>query len=218
MTVTVIGENTGDDFTGTEDNQIAGTGDADTNFETGDPLPITNWAAGDTRHLLINFPGLSNISAPVTVSVASLDLYLVDLANTLFFDISLFRLLRDWHPAQATWDDYITSTGWGTAGALNTTTDIDAVASSLLEVNDTTGEYKTWTGLETDVQDFINGDEDTNGWLARRTDGISNNEKRFTAQNGTDGQRPFLTVTHEAAAGNIAACAHHLRHNCGAGL
>ncbi len=98
-------------------------GGADTNYGTSADLKVgkyTNWNC--TSVLTFN---LASIPMPFTVIGARLSLYTTyaDGAGTL----AIARLLRtDWVEAQATWNIYKTGSNWGTAGALNASTDYTA--------------------------------------------------------------------------------------------
>lgn len=92
---------------------------------------------------ILTFDFSAVIPAGVTITLATLSLYTVTaLASRT---ITVYRLLRtNWVEAQATWNIFKTSNNWGTAGALNTTTDItttDAATSASLSA----AGWQAWT-------------------------------------------------------------------------
>jgi hypothetical protein len=98
-------------------------GGADTNYGTSADLKVgkyTNWNCNSV--LTFN---LASLPTPFIVIVARLSLY------TTYADgagiLAISRLLRtDWVESQATWNSYKTGSNWGTAGALNASTDYTA--------------------------------------------------------------------------------------------
>ena len=73
MSTALIGDNSTDDYAGTEDAMIASVNPT-YNYGAGNTLFIYE-ETGDIIHSLLKFSGLSNISSPVTVSSASLYIY-----------------------------------------------------------------------------------------------------------------------------------------------
>jgi hypothetical protein len=80
--------------------------------------PTTNARA----FTLLTFDFSTVVPVGATITLATLSLYCAySLENRT---ITCYRLLRtDWHETQSTWNIYKTSNNWGTAGALNATTD-----------------------------------------------------------------------------------------------
>ena len=199
MTITVIGDNTGNDFAGTEDTHLH-SGNATTNYGTGVLMEATKYNASNHIHTCLSFSGLSNIAGPVTVNTATLSLYMSDSSGTGHV-VSLYRLLRNWVEAQATWNIFSTANNWQTAGGLGAN-DRSGTLSTSATVNTPNG-YKSWTGtqLNTDTADFINGTVSNYGWHLERTDGANDLGWRvFRPSDHTDTQRPYLTVDHSPAA------------------
>ena len=206
MPTEVIGDNTGDDYAGAEETRLVNyTGSQDTNYNNG-YLEISKWAAGsDESDGVISFSGLSNISASSTVSSATLGIYRTEGSGTSQ-DFDFHRCLRNWAETQATWNDYATSTAWTSGGGRSDGNDRSATVSATLSAGTTNG-YKTTSSaqLAADVEDFIDGTYTNYGWQGERNDGNGNNlYSRFTDSEGTDGQRPYLSVTYAAAGGATA--------------
>lgn len=198
MTVTVIGDNTGDDYAGTEDTQLK-EGSPTTNYETSDPIEITKWAASDYTHSVVSFSGLSNVSVSDTVSAATLNLYIVGTSAAAAGYADIRRLLRNWVVSQVTWDDYATSSAWTAGGAEDTTNDRSSTITGTMVVDTSGGYYGTSAAnLVTDVQNFVDGTWSNYGWHYERNGASHNQFTTVRTETGTDGQRPYLSVTHAA--------------------
>ena len=204
MTVTVIGDNAGDDYSGTEDTQIQQI-DPTTNLGSLSGLDTSKYGAGDWRNSLIRFSGLSNIASTEIVSAATVSIYRT--TGTGVPTVTLKRLLRVWVELQATWNIWSTSNNWTTAGGISNGNDRSATVTDTMTVTNSNG-YKTSDGIAqllSDVQDFIDGTLVNDGWHFERTD--AENDATYTfweSSDGTDGKRPYLTVTHAAAGGTAA--------------
>lgn len=202
MTIVVIGDNTGDDFAGTEDTEIYSETPG-TNYINDTTWETTNWSSTQVRRTLLKFSGLSNIPSGAAVNSATVSIYKnVDFGAT--FDVAWNRVLRDWVESEATWNSYSSGNGWQTAGATGAN-DIAGTASASLSVGTATGQYFDFTGaqLDQDVDDFINGVSSNYGWLGQRSDGkFGQTAKIWVASKGTDGQRPKLTVDYTAGGGD----------------
>lgn len=105
---------------------------ADVDLEYG--APASNYGAATTfvvrpasttrKHALVSFDFSASIPSGAIITLATLSLYATAVATGR--TIGCYRLRRgDWVESQATWNNYKTSTAWGTGGALNTTTDHD---------------------------------------------------------------------------------------------
>jgi len=203
MTVVNIGDNTTGsptmDFTGTEDTWLRENATT-TNYGSETTVFVAD-ASGADFHGCFKFPGLSNISASAIVSAAVLNIYQVTGgASSTYCDI--YRLLRDWVEGEATWNIYSTGNNWGTAGGINAT-DRSGTTTGTIDTPGVTG-YQTNSSaqLVTDVQNFVDGTWGNYGWHLDRNSGASGNSQ-YGASDGTDGQRPYLSVTYTVASGGI---------------
>lgn len=202
MPTVIIGNNTGDDYSGTSAVHIRSNA---TTYNYG------GYTYGYTygRNILIKFTGLSNISAPVTVSAAVLSQYRYASGDSQ--TISINRLLRDWvkgtqsgadrqndNPDSCCWNEYGSGNTWATAGGTGTG-DIVATASGTLGSSGSSG-YVSSDDLSADTEDFINGDVSNYGWLEQRISG-ANATIRWELEGAADGQRPYLSVTYESSGG-----------------
>lgn len=203
MTTVVIGDNTGDDFSGTDDLQVH-EGSATTNFGSSTTIEIGKYGAGDHRHSLISFTGISSLPSSLTVTSAIISLYLTSQKNAAT-DVTAKRVLRDWVEAEATWTIWKTANNWTTAGGLSDGNDRSATVSDTASIANTIGLYYDFNDaaqIRADVEDFADGTLTNYGWHFERTDAANDSTWRvFASSEGTDGQRPYLTVIYTATGG-----------------
>lgn len=177
---------------------------ATTNYGSSSNFEVTKWDVSDHTHALLKFD-LSSVSGPVTVSSVTVGIYLnSDGGGTHAVDLR--RLLRNWVEAQATWNIYATASNWTTAGALSDGNDrVGTVSGQIASIASTTQYYtvvQSSGGLVDDVQGWINGTFSNYGWhLSRNGTGNDNTSKTFTSDDGTNGQRPYLTVVYTPGGG-----------------
>ena len=190
MPTVVIGNNTGDDYSGTEDTVLYSDAPNSTyGTQTGLECKYTTL---DRYNTLLKFSGLSNITGPVTVSAASIYLYGSNpLSNRTLY---ARRLLRNWSEDNATYNVYNTGSSWSTAGALSDGNDRVASATGSLTVG-TTANYDSFD-CAADVEDTINGDINNYGYIITRDTKDTLYSTSHTSSEGTDGQRPYLSVTY----------------------
>ena len=203
MPTVVIGNNTGDDYSGTSDAAIYGT--------TLNYGAQTESGCFTNRNILIKFTGLSSISGPVTVSSAILSLY--KNSGTANGDITLRRLLRDWvegarnggertldDPDSCCWNEYGSGNTWTTAGGLADGTDRVASSSATLTVGATTGQYYDSGDLSANVGGFINGTYSNYGW--HLSSSLTAYQAYFRMKDyATSGTKPYLAVTYTESSG-----------------
>ena len=217
MPTVVIGNNTGDDYSGTEDAIIVSG--ATTNNYGG----RTESSIATGLYLLIRFSGLLSISGPVIVSTATLSLY--KNSGESSGTIELRRLLRNWiegtlngadrsgdSPYSCCWNEYGSENTWTTAGALSDGNDRVASSSATMSIATTTGQYYDSGNLCADVEDFINGDASNYGWHCYTT--IATYGAFFRMKNyGASGTLPYLTITYTESGGATAVPVfiHHLK-------
>jgi hypothetical protein len=191
MPTVVIGNNTGDDYSGTEDCYIW-VNHPDSVYSGG---TIQYIHGSDERcSVLTKFTGLSGVTAPVTVSAANI--YLYSLGQNK--DAAVRRVLRNWVDGQATYNIYSTGNSWTTAGCLGDGSDRVATASATFTFSGTG--YLDTGNISTDVQGIINGTYSNYGWLFEITETGANWEG-MRHSDSSDGQRPYLTVTYTESGG-----------------
>lgn len=199
-TVVISNNTTGADYSGTEDVHIRENAPT-TNYD-GVDMTVDNGSSGSEENALIRFTGLSNITGPVTVSDATLELWLVQSGAASGRSIIVESCIRAWGETTATWNTYDGTNNWTTAGALSAGNDIGASALADVATPETpTGEYRSFTSAAfiQDVEDIINGARSNDGWMLHATDTFAAWD--FRRSEGTDGQRPKLTVTYTVDGG-----------------
>lgn len=202
MTIVVIGDNTGDDYAGTDDTQIE-EGAPTTNRDSLIYFETSKYSSGNWAHALLRFSGLSNITGPVTVNDAYISLTIGDAAGANH-TVSWYRLLRTWVTTEATWNIYSTGNNWGTAGGTNATDRSGTVSAQAINISTTIGTVVDFTGtqIDQDVEDAINGVVPNDGWHGERTDGSNDSGYRqWRGEGASDGLRPYLTVDYTASSG-----------------
>lgn len=204
-TITITDNTTGSPTgtVGTSNAQIR-EGNATTNYGSNSGFEVTKFAASDHTHALLKFD-LSSVTGPVTVTSVTVGIYLQEDGGGTH-TVDLRRLLRDWVEAQATWNIYATASNWTTAGALSDGNDRVATASGQVASVGATLQYytvvQTSGGLVDDVQGWINGTFSNYGWhLSRNGTGEDGAYKTFTSDDGTNGNRPYLTVVYTEGVG-----------------
>ena len=215
MPIVTIGDNTGDDFSGTEDARLRES-DPTTNYETS-ILEVGKYASGNYVHLLIAFSGISNL--PGSLSVSSATLYLNQSGSSgdglSTFNITAKKLNRNWVESETTWNIWSTGNNWTTAGALHETDDRSLTTTFDIEATYNL-EYKLFSSaqLASDVEDFADGTLSNYGWHLEQSDAGENLGYKFfsNSESGSD-VKPYLSVTYtEVGGGNrIPIIDHHNR-------
>jgi hypothetical protein len=203
MPTVVIGDNTGADIAGCIDTSLI-QGAATTNFGDAGSMSIQKYDVGDHNNCVVWFNGTWGISGPVTVNSATLEIYLEDNGGTSTQTISARRVLVSWTSAGATWNSRNGTNNWTTAGCLSDGSDRIASASGTSAAIGSAGAYKSISGagMAADVEDWINGDASNFGWVLEHANGTNDSQyATFVTTNGTDGQRPRLTVDYTLGGG-----------------
>lgn len=205
MATVTIGNNTGDTHSGTEDTYLK-ENDPTTNYDASN-INVFKYAVGDSGTGLIRFSGLSNLIAlaPLTVTAASLFLFIDGDGSDANHDISVYTCLRNWVETEATWNIYSTGNNWASGGAQGSGTDRGASSLCTTTVDFNSIQYYEFTSAAfiTDISNIINGVRANNGWLLDRTDAGINDATfgQFVRSEGTDAKRPYLSVTYTAGGG-----------------
>lgn len=204
MTVATITEGTsgsGTLFTGVLDTRIREVAPT-INYSASVALEVAAYSNADHTRSLIAFPGLSNITGPVTVASASLFVFCSDATNALN-QIGLHRVKVANTMSQVTWNEKATGSAWASAGAYNAT-DVDTTAvSTCAAITIGTWVEFTGAGLAALVEGWINGTIPNYGVMMRRTtdaNDLTTNEFA-SSESGTTAQRPYLVVTYTAGGG-----------------
>ena len=205
MPTLVFGDNTGDDHAGTEDTYLAADATT-TNYGTNSEFDIYEYDASDKNYGLLSFSSYSNLPSSITVSSATISIYMWYATGTATHTLTYRRCLRNWVETQATHTIYSTGNNWTTGGGLSDGNDRSGTTSDTVSVNTTTDEYKTSADtaqLRTDIENFASGTYANYGHHIERTDGTEDSEIRsFGQSDWDDGKRPYSTVTYtEVTAG-----------------
>jgi hypothetical protein len=204
MTVATITEGTsgsGTLYTGLLDCRIW-QANPTTNYSSNSGLYASSFGSGDIYRSALAFPGLSNITGPVTVSAASLFIR-CNAADNALNDFDIHRIKVANNITQMTWNEASTGVSWTTAGAYDAT-DIDMTPSaSVSNVAVNTWVEFTGSGMVSLVEGWINGTISNYGVLLKRNaetfDSTSN--EFASSQWGDPALAPYLVVTFTAGGG-----------------
>jgi len=201
----VISDNTGSTFSGTEDTYLL-EGNPTGNFGSATTLVVKAFNTGDRAHTVIKFTGLASVPAG-TVTNAKLRIYCETIGNDPFDypTVQAYALRRTFNEAQATWNEYQTGSNWGTAGALNTTSDYDnALLGSIFVGAEGAWFEITGAGVDAYVEAVINGGTDYGVALFEANFAAPAGQFKeavLTSSEGTNGQRPEITFDWAAGGG-----------------
>lgn len=213
MPTVIIGNNTGDDYSGTEDAMIRRNSSVN-NFGGSTEFNIQKYNDSQHCNLLIRFTGLSNIPSGITISSALLYLYR-NYGNMVTNNIiTSRRLLRNWGEGthdwaaatsgEASWDCYAYPNNWTSAGALSSGNDISSLSGASITLTSGSGYFNNSNNAQfnSEIENICNGSYNNNGHLWTRTDGENDSTyNNFTSSEGTDGRRPYLSVTYTESGG-----------------
>ena len=157
---------------------------------------------------LIQMP-LTNLPNNVIINSATFSAYYGDKYNTPTNKVVRMNICRrsDWVESQATYNIYKTGSNWGTAGALNTTNDIDTSTETTSTVPSAYG-WMNWDAID-HVKHAYTNSLDFNVIL-RTTDNHASAVKWFTREYATDTSlRPKLVIEYASAASFIPGIMQH---------
>lgn len=144
---------------------------------------------------------LSSITGPVTVSSATLDLWVDAAYNAATHN--LYRCKRA-ITETGTWNAYDGTNAWTTAGAGDTTNDREAtsVGSATTTGAEGAGTQKTVTLTNSAVEEWINGTVTNNGLVMIASTEASNTLMDWRSDdNATAANRPLLTIVYTSGGG-----------------
>lgn len=191
---------------------ITGTTDTDdTYMDTANPDYNANgetviWAGeraslAAVRRTLIKFD-LSGIAEGETFDSVVLRIYANFDDSSNARTLRVYRQLRVWVEAQATWNIYSAGNNWATSGGFGAAdceqTDI---GSKSLTASETLNEYKDITLVAAEVQEMHDGTIDNNGFLIKM-DTENNDAYRYNASSNASG-KPRLVINHSSASRRI---------------
>jgi hypothetical protein len=175
-------------------NGYAGTTDTWLNSD----YPTTNYGTGVLAHLQYNTQdrqlhqfNLSSIPSNATITSATLSFYVYQIdAGTP--NVSCYRILKQWDELQATYNNRLTSTAWGTPG-LQSGTDYTATAIA------TSGNITTvgWANFNvtSQVQSWVNGSQ-TNYGVMYKLSTTGHVRTRMSEYVTDTTQRPKLAISY----------------------
>lgn len=181
-----------------------------TNYATTTYMYVGEWYPAATLVVrgLIRFTEVSNIPTTAQIKTATLQLYLSgDQTNTIR-TCRVFRSLRAWVEAQATWNIWSTGNNWATAGAFGAAdceqTDIGSLEFS---ATPTINQYYNFVLTPSKVQEWVDGTLTNNGLLVKM-DTESDDTLAFSS--ATDGatKRPTLEVVYRVPFSTAVAVNH----------
>jgi len=174
---------------------LLNSGGATSNYGTLTYMYLSAWSGGDIRSIL-SFD-ISSLPAGVTINSATLSTYYQSAlaGNPAGRTVLLYKVRRnDWEEEQSTWNIFKTSNNWGTAGASNTTTDIDTSLSNSI----TMPAAGNWMNFDVKdiVENAIANSVNVNVLLRFETEGGVDNTARLWSREytGDTSLRPKLVI------------------------
>jgi hypothetical protein len=168
----------------------------------GGDIYIELWQLSGYNRRGLFYAGLSSLPAGATIDTATFSLYYYaynTYAPNGTETLTLYKVRRaDWVEAQATWNIFKTSNNWETAGAANTSTDIDTSKTAAVAQPTSYG-WTNWD-VKTIVEDAVANSVDFNVRL--HTSAPSNNSipRFYTKEYATDTSlRPKLVIEYTTA-------------------
>jgi len=172
--------------------------DSDTNYATS-TIVVGAAPAGYTGRGLIKFDFTKGTNPiPAYSQILSATLYItpsVDSSGNTRV-MSVYRVLRAWTEAGATWNKYDGVNAWGTAGCANTTTDREstAIGTATILANQTIGVAVPITLTASKVQEWLNGGLTNNGMLLQVATESSDQFRYQSSDTGSETTRPKIII------------------------
>lgn len=207
MPTVTIGDNTGDDFAGTVDASMDSQAPTENNGSDTVML-VYGDSNGEREAMLVAFTGLSNLPSPLSVSAASIELYNEAFTGVNWPHDMVTRLvLEDWIEGEVTWNEYASGSAWASAGCNGSADRRDAETDTQSVEAGDPAEYHTWADsaqLAADVEDFVDGTLPNYGWRIGPEANILFETAEQATREGSDGVRPFLSVTYTEESGGTS--------------
>jgi hypothetical protein len=198
MPTETIGDNSGDDYSGSEFAEIREASPT-SNFGSNSLVSYNPTGSSTEESAVIGFSGISNITSG-TVTSASMYMYQSSFSGNTH-TISANRLLVSFTESQVTWNIRSTGNNWNTGGAKGSGTDRSSTQTGVWSFPSSPDGYYAITDgqLITDCQNLIDGTWTIPQWITERTDSNSGT-KNIDTDDGTDGERPYLSITYSTGA------------------
>lgn len=144
---------------------------------------------------------LTSIAPTATVQAATLSLWLASAGTTYALNnrvLSLYRILRSWVEAEATWNEASTGVNWGTAGCANTTSDREsgAIGSKAIATTDASGSQHDFSLTASLVQEWISGTLTNKGLVGVMATEVDDLYSFHSSDGTTANLRPSLAITY----------------------
>lgn len=179
----------------TYDNRIISSAATATGDSAGELAVGEHNSLAQVGRPLIKFD-FSGIPANALVSSAVFELYAIEdnSSNTRIYRI--YRLKRNWVPAEATWNIWSTGNNWSTAGADGADDRESAdIGSYEMANNAAINAWYSWSLTPSKVQEWISG-AFANYGLIIRAETENNDQFRFESLENAGGHDPKLTITY----------------------
>lgn len=170
-----------------------------TNMSAEDRLFIGEWWGGvETGRAVAKFD-LSSIPLGSVVTSAVFSIWTkVDYSNNAR-SVKLYRVKRNWVTAEVTWNNYSSGNAWTTAGAGDTTNDIDG---TLHASGSTTASQSAGTEIQltfdaygaSELSKMIWGTVSNYGWLIKYDTESDDAYDFHSSRSATSGYRPKLAI------------------------
>jgi len=179
------------------DDSILREKEATTNYGNTDPILIGYGSATTTilRGIFRFDLSLGTNPPPVGAVVSAASVTLNCASYNTSKTLIVYQCLRAWVENQVTWNIWKTSNNWSTAGAASDGNDYSSTDLGTLAVTSTGSKVINLnaSGIAV-VQGWVNGTTANNGFIIRHTVEATNNNTYSSAENGTAGNRPLLTI------------------------
>lgn len=176
------------------------SGTEDTNYGTDTAVSgigEQNNDVGVYKRFLIKFD-LSSIPASANITSATLSLWIQADYSSNARDYKVYRILRNWVEAEATWNSWKSGSAWTTAGAGSNGNDVDlgtAWATTNFSATESVGTEKTFALNTTEFKKLINGTYTNYGWLIKSDGEADDAYLIYTAEEAVETtKRPKLVV------------------------
>lgn len=168
-------------------------GDPSTNYATGQTFNIgcISSCSSDKGRAVIQFD-LSSIPSAAGVVSAILSIYHSSNAGSpISADVYARRVTAQWDESQATWNNRLTGTAWGSAGGDATSTD-----QAWVNVPTTQNVFRDWT-VTAIVQSWVSGTNPNYGFHISGQESNTTARKDFnSSDHSVAGERPKLVITY----------------------
>ena len=190
-----------DDTTGVD--AYISSDNATTNFGTSTLFQIGEWNGGTSVNRGILKFDLSSIPSNAVISDATLSLWVDGDLSSNARTAEMFRVRRNWVESQVTWNVWSTSNNWTTAGAGDTTNDIDSTVcgSCSFTASESAGTQKDFTLVVAELTKLIDGTYNNYGWLFKMQTETNDEYQMRSSSHATSANRPKLVINYTVPVG-----------------